>query len=125
VVRKTIAVISLVLVLIAWRAAATPLRLKVSVFPSVSFEPSDLMIRVIVERHADNRVLDVLTESEEFSCSSDRQLDGEDSPRVMTFQCRGAPAGEYDIHAALIGPDGKARAEALGHARVVGRGLGH
>ena len=123
--RKTIAVISLALVLIAWRAAATPLRLKVSVFPAVSFEPSDLMIRVIMERHADNRVLDVITESEEFSCSSDRQLDGEDSPRVMTFQCRGAPAGEYDVHAALIGPDGKARAEALGHARVVGRGPGH
>jgi hypothetical protein len=32
-VRKTISVISLALVLIAWRAAATPLRLKVSVFP--------------------------------------------------------------------------------------------
>jgi hypothetical protein len=121
-VRKTISVISLALVLIAWRAAATPLRLKVSVFPSVSFEPSDLMIRVIMERHPDNRALDVVTESEEFSCASDRQLDGEDSPRVMTFQCHGAPAGEYDIHAALIGPDGRARAEALGHARVVGRG---
>ena len=121
--RQTIAVISLALVLIAWPAAATtPLRLKVSVFPAVSFEPSDLMIRVFVERHPDNRVLDVLTESEEFSCASDRQLDGEDSPRVMTFQCRGAPAGDYDVHAALIGPDGRPRAEALGHARVVGRG---
>ena len=119
--RKTIAVISLALVLIAWRAAATPLRLKIAVFPSVSFEPSDLMIRVIMERHPDNRVLDVVTESSEFSCASDRQIDGEDSPRVMTFQCRGAPAGEYDIHAALIGPDGRARAEALGHAKVVGR----
>ena len=123
--RKTIAVISLALVLIAWRAAATPLRLKISVFPSVSFEPSDLMIRVILERHPDNRVLDVVTESSEFSCASDRQLDGEDSPRVMTFQCRGAPAGEYDSHAALIGPDGRARAEALGRAKVVGRDPDH
>jgi hypothetical protein len=121
-VRQTIAVISLALVLIAWRATAAPLKLKISVSPAVSFEPSDLMIRVFVERHPDNRVLDVVTQSEEFSCASDRQLDGEDSPRVMTFQCRGAPAGEYDIHAALIGPDGRARAEALSHARVVGRG---
>jgi len=121
-VRKTIAVISLALVLIAWRAAATPLRLKVSVFPSVSFEPSDLVIRVSIERHPDNRVLDVITESAAFSCASDRQIDGEDSPRVMTFQCRGAPAGEYDIHAAVMGPDGRVRAEALSHARVVGRG---
>ena len=121
-VRQTIAVISLALVLIAWRAAATPLGLKISVFPAVSFEPSDLMIRVIMERHPDNRVLDVVTQSEEFSCASDRQLDGEDSPRVMTFQCRGAPAGEYDIHAAVMGPDGRIRAEALSHARVVGRG---
>lgn len=123
--QKTIAVISLALVLIAWRAAATPMGLKISVFPSVSFEPSDLMIRVIMERHPDNRVLDVVTESAEFSCASDRQLDGEDSPRVMTFQCRNAPAGEYDIHAAIIGPDGRARAEALGHAKVVGRDPDH
>jgi hypothetical protein len=121
-VRQTIAVISLALVLIAWRATAAPLKLKISVFPAVSFEPSDLMIRVFVERHPDNRVLDVVTQSEEFSCASDRQLDGEDSPRVMTFQCRGAPAGDYDIHAALIGPDGRPRAEALSHARVVGKG---
>jgi len=95
------------------------------VFPSVSFEPSDLVIRVSIERHPDNRVLDVITESAAFSCASDRQIDGEDSPRVMTFQCRGAPAGEYDIHAALIGPDGRARAEALGHAKVVGRDHDH
>jgi len=121
-VRQIIAVISLALVLIAWRAAATPLGLKISVFPAVSFEPSDLVIRVIVDRHPDNRVLDVVTQSEDFSCASDRQLDGEDSPRVMTFQCRGAPAGDYDIHAALIGPDGRPRAEALSHARVVGKG---
>ena len=120
--RQIIAVISLALVLIAWRAAATPLGLKISVFPAVSFEPSDLMIRVFVEHHPDNRAIDVVTQSEDFSCASDRQLDGEDSPRVMTFQCRGAPAGDYDIHAALIGPDGRPRAEALSHARVVGRG---
>ena len=120
--RKTIAVISLALVLIAWRAAAAPLRLKILVSPAVSFEPSDLVIRVIVERHPDNRALDVVTQSEEFSCSSDRQLDGEDSPRMMTFQCRGAPAGDYDIRASINGPDGRARAEALSHARVVGRG---
>jgi len=115
----------LALVLIAWRAAATPsttpLRLKVSVFPPVSFEPSDLMIRVIMERSPDNRVLDVITESSELRCASNRQIDGEDSPCVMTFQCRGAPAGDYDIHAALIGPDGRPRAEAAGHARVVGK----
>jgi hypothetical protein len=61
-VRKTIAVISLALVLIAWRAAAAPLRLKILVSPAVSFEPSDLVIRVIVERHPDNRALDVVTQ---------------------------------------------------------------
>ena len=85
------------------------------------FEPANLVIAVITERHADNRILRVVAESENFVTSSDRSLDGEDSPRFARFEFREVPAGAYDIRATLIGPDGNTRAVADVTATVISR----
>ena len=108
------------LLLIALTAGAAS-RIEVSVSPRYGFEPVNLVIAVITERHSDNRILRVVAESENFLTSSDRNLDGEDSPRVARFEFREVPAGAYNIRATLIGPDGKTRAEAGATATVIGR----
>ena len=112
------------LLLIALTAGATP-QIAMSVSPRLGFEPTDLYIRVVTERHVDNRLLRVVTESAEFACSSDRQLDGEDSPRVVTFECRRVPAGVYEISAMVIGMNGHTRAQARTEVTVLGRGHDH
>lgn len=108
------------LLLIALTADAAS-RIQVSVSPRYGFEPANLVIAVITERHADNRILRVVAESQNFVTSSDRSLDGEDSPRFARFEFREVPAGAYDIRATLIGPDGKTRAEADVTATVISR----
>jgi len=96
-------------------------RIQVSVSPRFGFEPTNLVVAVITERHADNRILRVVAQSESFLTSSDRSLDGEDSPRVARFEFREVPAGAYEIRATLIGPDGNPRAEADATATVISR----
>jgi hypothetical protein len=112
------------LLLIALTAGATQ-QIAMSVSPRVALEPTDLYIRVVAERHADNRLLRVVTASDEFGCSSDRQLDGEDGPRVVTFQCRRVPAGVYEIRAMVIGLNGRPRAQARTEVTVMGRAHDH
>jgi len=80
--------------------------ISVSVSPAVGREPARITIRVTVEPDADNRALDVVTESEDFFRRSYRQLDGERSARVSLFEYEGVPAGDYDVRAVLIAADG-------------------
>ena len=67
------------LLLIALTANAAS-RIEVKVSPRVRIRPANLVIAVITERHADNRILRVVAESENFVTSSNRSLDGADSP---------------------------------------------
>jgi hypothetical protein len=108
------------LLLIALAAEATP-QIEVSVSPTYGFEPVNLVVAVVTASHADNRILRVVAESEEFVSSSDRQLEGSGSPRVARFEFRAIPAGAYEIRATLIGPNGKVRAEADAAAMVISR----
>jgi hypothetical protein len=88
--------------------ASSP-RLHVRVYPTVSSAPADILVSVGFARHADNRVLRVSAESEDFFRSSEVQLDGEESPSVSSFMFRQMPAGEYSLSAVLIGSNGRAR----------------
>ena len=106
------------LVLIALTAGAGS-EVGLSVSPRVAFAPTNLRISVMADRHADNRILRVIAESEDFASSSDRPLEGEDSPRVATFELRDVPAGDYMIRALLIGDHGQVRAQARAQAKVI------
>ena len=97
--------------------AAQPI--KVSVSPAMGYGPTNLSVYVSMERHADNRLLRVVAESDEFSEGSERQLEGEDGPRVATFVFRHVPAGNYEIRAMVMGADGRVRARAAAKAAVM------
>ena len=91
----------------ASRADDTERPLRVRVSPTMAHAPADLFIYVSVARRAENRLLRVTAESEDFFRSSDTQLDGEYSARVMVVRFRELPPGGYEIKAELIGSGGR------------------
>jgi hypothetical protein len=80
------------------------------VSPRVASEPATLMIRATVERHADNRGLDVRVLSSGYCRSSFVQLDGLDAPRTTTITYLEIPGGTYEVQMTVLGPGGKPRA---------------
>jgi hypothetical protein len=90
----------------------------VSVSPTVATEPARITILVSVKPDADNRALDVITESEDFFRRSYRQLDGERSARTSVFEYDGIPAGDYEVRAVLIAADGSSVAKAIAKMKI-------
>lgn len=82
-------------------------RLNIRVAPAVSSAPAVIQIYVGVQPRAENRLLRVSAESEDFFRSSEAQLDGEQSARMITFTFRGMPEGDYQVSAQLIGSNGR------------------
>jgi hypothetical protein len=88
---------------------ASPQRLHLRVYPTVSSAPADILVQVNFPPHADNRRLRVTAESEDFFRGSEVQIDGDESPTVSSFMFRQMPAGEYSLQAVLIGSNGRPR----------------
>jgi uncharacterized protein (DUF58 family) len=93
-------------------------RVQVRVSPSVSMAPADVLVYVTIERSAENRLLRVSADSEDFLRSSEVSLEGEGSARISIFRFRDLPAGEYDVTADVIGPSGQRRAAAYCLLRI-------
>lgn len=101
--------VAAVLVLTAIPVAATEeLRLRVS--PEMSVEPAWIRVHVSVEPDDENRVLEIVAESDEYFRSSRVTLDGARASRTNTVQYRGLPAGTYEVRGSLIGRNGRERA---------------
>lgn len=113
--------LSAVLLLIATSANADRGIANIRVTPATSFEPANVLLQVVVQRHTDNRLLTVTVDSGSFFWSSERQLDGQEGPYVSVFICRQLPAGEYDVNASVTGSDGKVRGRASNRIVVVSR----
>jgi len=86
----------------------SPLGLRVT--PEMAFEPARVNIHVRIEPNPDNRAVEIVAESDAFYRSSRIDVDGDRAPRMTLFQYRDLPAGEYEVRATLIGPDGRERA---------------
>ena len=91
--------------------------LRMQVTPAVSLEPAVLTVRVSVEPSADNRVLHIVAESQDFFRSSEVQLDGERGAPLNVFEFRNLPTGLYHVTSVLTGASGR-RSTAFGLARV-------
>jgi hypothetical protein len=100
-----------------------PLRIAVS--PTQSFAPSNVNVRARVAPHAENRILEVIAESEGFYRSSQISLEGERAPALLTFEFRSLPSGEYQVSGILTDSLGHQRAVAKQQVRVLSSGLGH
>jgi hypothetical protein len=91
------------------------------VSPRVATEPATVTIRATVERHADNRGLQVQIVSSGYSRSSFVQLDGLDAPRTTLMSYPEIPGGTYKIQTTVLGPGGKTRATASEEIKVLAR----
>ena len=80
---------------------------------SALMAPATVRIYIMVEPHAENRVLRVKAESSEFFRSSEMPLAGEGSARVTVLYFRDLPQGAYDVTAEVMGADGRTRGRAL------------
>jgi hypothetical protein len=89
----------------------------IRVSPAVAFAPADLVIRTNIERNEHNRAIAIVADSNSFYRSSSIQLDGDRAPKTTTATFHSVPAGEYDITASLIGPNG--HSTAVAHTTVV------
>ena len=68
--------------------------------------PASVQTLVRVAPHPDNRLLRVLIDGEQFTRSSDTQLDGADGARHHFFMWQKLPSGTYSIVATVYGPLG-------------------
>ena len=93
--------------------------LTLSVTPAQSFAPVTLRVRVRMEASADNRSFELVADSIDFYRSSLLSLDGDRAPRVMVFEFKNVPAGEYELRATLRDAVGKDRASVRKQARVI------
>ena len=96
-------------------------QLEMRVRPSISTEPATLALDVMVEKHAANRAVQIVIDSEEYYRSSLVQLDGDYAPRVISTQYPALPAGSYEVQAVLFGTGEKPRATARRHIEVLPR----
>jgi len=95
-------------------AAVDVPRLTVRVTPLVRLTRGDARGVVTVPRHADNRVLRVVLESEDYYTVSDIQLDGEDAPQSHSFYWRDLPPGFYRVTVRVYGTDGLRGSTSIG-----------
>ena len=92
----------------------------IRVSPAIAFAPADLVIRTNIEPNEHNRAIAIVADSNSFYRSSSIQLEGDRAPKTTTVTFHSVPAGEYDITASLIGPDGHSTALAHTTVMVVG-----
>lgn len=77
--------------------------------PFVSMAPATLLVDVIVEPDARNRVLSVVTESDDFYTLSEVELNGDHAARKQKFTIRNLPPGEYVVQARIKRADDSER----------------
>ncbi len=81
--------------------------LTMRIWPATSMAPAILTVQVTVETDGDNRLLEVVAESEDFYRSSEIRLDGSNAPRVNVFEFRSLPGGVYQVSGRLTRTRGK------------------
>jgi len=99
--------------------------LKLAVTPAQSFAPATVRVRVRIEPSAENRMLAIVADGDDFYRSSEIQLDGDQSPKTVELEFPNLPGGEYEVSALLIDAFGRQRAAAHQPARVISMLGGH
>ena len=93
--------------------------LTLAVTPAQSFAPATVRIRARVEPSAENRLLAIIADGEDYYRSSEIQLEGDQAPPTTELQFPSLPGGNYEITAVLIDSAGHQRAIARRSARVL------
>ena len=95
-------------------------KLSVRVTPLVRLIRGDARGMAIVPRHADNRLLRVILESEDYYRLSDTPLEGEDAPLTHPLYWRDLPPGSYCVTVQVYGTTGLRGSTSLGTTQMPG-----
>ena len=99
-------------------------RLTIKVSPAFSSRaPGSLHVRVRVEPHPDNRLLEIIADSEQFGRTSQIQLDGDESPITFERDLHELPGGDYEVTAVLRDQRGRQAALATAKALILAPGM--
>ena len=82
-------------------------KLQLQLSPAVSMAPAYVVVRAIVEHDADNRMLELVADSESFYRRSVVDLDGDRAPKVNELKLIDIPGGEYEVTATLYDMHGE------------------
>ena len=80
--------------------------LAIRVSPVVAIAPAFLTIRTTIEPNDDNRSLNVVLDSGDYSTSSEIPLEGRNSARLSVIEIKDVPSGLYEVRAILMGSRG-------------------
>lgn len=92
----------------------------VRVNPLFAIEGSSVQAMVRVARNAENRMLQLTVDSENYYRSSEIQLDGDGAAVTHYLQMRSLPAGDYAFLAVVYGTRGE-RARSFEEFRLLSR----
>jgi hypothetical protein len=101
-------------------APADRQKLTVRVAPLVRLIRGDARGMVIVPRDADNRVLRVILESEDYYRLSEIPLEGEDAPLTHPLYWRDLPPGSYCVTVQVYGTTGLRGSTSIGSTQMLG-----
>ena len=93
--------------------------LTVRVTPLVRLTRGDARGVVTVPRHADNRMLRVVLESENYYTLSEVRLDGEDAAQNHLFYWRDLPSGSYCVTVQIYSATGLRDATSIGNIHAL------
>lgn len=88
-------------------ASADPLPIRITVAPVIAQAPSDVHLKVVIERDAENRHLIVAIDGDRFTRESVEQVDGAQRQRVWDFWWQKVPCGVYRVAAVVVRSNGK------------------
>jgi hypothetical protein len=100
--------------------ASEPLSLKVR--PNVAMAPATITVLAMIEPDAQNRVVEIVTESDDFYRSSQIPLEGDHARRANQLELRSLPPGLYSVTATLKGPGDRTRAMIHESVNIMGAG---
>ena len=92
--------------------------MSVRITPLIRLTRGEARGLVIVSRHADNRVLRVIVESEGYYSLSEIQLDG-DSAVSHPVSWQDLPAGAYRVTVQVYGPTGMRTSTTIGSIHAI------
>jgi hypothetical protein len=86
--------------------------MSLEVSPRIAHVPGRVLAQVRVDRHADNRLLQIEVDSAGYYRSSDVELEGMAAPRTHFIWLKALPSGAYTVTVRVQGTTG-VRAEAV------------
>jgi hypothetical protein len=99
--RFTLAVVTVMGLLVATSSTGASEKLMLRVTPNVSSAPSTVVVKATVIKNSDNRWLHIEADSASFFRSSDVELDGDKAPLITEVRLNNLPSGEYTVSAVL------------------------